>query len=186
MDPLAVAAFLILAFVAAGAAQAAWFASAHSRRFAVPLDGGLTCRGRRIFGDHKTARGFVVMVPAAASAFAALAAAVDTSRIWPLPIGGYAGLGALAGLGFMAGELPNSFVKRQLGIAPGEPAAGRARAAVQCAIDHVDSAIGMLLAIRLVVPVPALTWGLIVIAGPVFHLLFSVLFFRLGLKTRAA
>jgi hypothetical protein len=30
------------------------------------------------------------------------------------------GLGVCAGFGFMAGELPNSFVKRQLGIRPGE------------------------------------------------------------------
>ena len=82
-----------------------------------------------MFGEHKTLRGFVVMIPAAAVSFVALAAAVGdpaAAGLWPLTPLGYAGLGAFAGFGFMAGELPNSFIKRQLGIRPGDCPPGAA------------------------------------------------------------
>src|SRR5205085_2257383 len=107
----------------------AWFAAPVSRRFSYPIDGGRTYRGTRIFGEHKTLRGFVVMVPAAAVSFAVLAAAIGDlphAGLWPLTFAGYAWLGGWAGLGFMAGELPNSFVKRQLGIRPGQSRQGLA------------------------------------------------------------
>jgi CDP-diglyceride synthetase len=120
----------MLAFVLAGVAQTAWFASALSRRFAIPLDGGLTLGGTRIFGDHKTLRGFLIMLPASAVSFVVLASLVHNPAalgLWPLTLGGYARLGAIAGFGFMAGELPNSFVKRRLGIGPGAVARGRLR-----------------------------------------------------------
>ena len=121
IDPFTCAVFLMSAFVLAGFVQVAWFATAMSQNFAVPLDRGRTVGGRPIFGAHKTLRGFVVMVPAAALAFsivARVAGAGDAqSGLWPLTSLQYAMLGAWAGLGFMAGELPNSFVKR---VAAGE------------------------------------------------------------------
>ena len=125
LAPIACALFLIAAFVLAGVAQTAWLGSRTSRRFAVPLDGARTFRGRRIFGDNKTARGFLVMVPATGAAFWLLARLIETRGplahgLWPLTLAGYWWLGVAAGFGFMLGELPNSFLKRQLGIPPGE------------------------------------------------------------------
>jgi hypothetical protein len=181
--------FLLGAFVLAGMAQTAWFAAPLSRRFSQPIDGRLTFRRRRVFGKHKTVRGFVVMVPAAAAAFAAIAAASGDpagAGLWPLTIAGYAGLGAFAGFGFMAGELPNSFLKRQIGIRPGEGPRHRAGAAAQFLADRLDSGVGMLLAVSAVVPTPALTWLLVLAVGPSIHWAFSVLMFHLGLKTRPA
>src|SRR4029453_16561190 len=124
-DPAACACFLIAAFILAGVAQTVWFATPSSRALALPLDLRLTLRGRVLFGENKTVRGFVVMVPAAAMAFATLSILVgggnpEAPRLWTLSPLQYALLGGWAGLGFMAGELPNSFVKRQLGIAPGD------------------------------------------------------------------
>jgi CDP-2,3-bis-(O-geranylgeranyl)-sn-glycerol synthase len=180
--------FLIAAFILAGCAQTAWFAAPLSRRFAVPLDGGARWRGRRVFGEHKTLRGFVVMVPAAAAAFALLAAAIGdpaAAGLWPLTIAGYARLGACAGLGFMAGELPNSFVKRQLDIAPGA-IAPRAWGAAQFAIDRIDSGVGMLAAVAIAAPTPLMTWPIVLAIGPSFHWAFSVAMFQLGLKARPA
>jgi len=181
--------FLLGAFVLAGMAQTAWFAMPLSRRFSQPLDGGARFRGRRVFGEHKTLRGFVIMVPAAAASFAALAAAIGDpagAGLWPLTPTGYAGLGACAGFGFMAGELPNSFLKRQLGIAPGAaPHLGLA-AAAQFAIDRIDSGIGMLLIVSLIAGLPARSWLLVLVVGPSIHWAFSVLMFHLGLKARPA
>ena len=181
--------FLLGAFVLAGMAQTAWFATPLSRRFSRPIDGGGTFHGQRVFGEHKTLRGFVVMVPAAAVSFAAIAAALgDPARagLWPLSIAGYAKLGACAGFGFMAGELPNSFVKRQLGIRPGECPRGRLAAAAQFLADRIDSGLGMLLAVSAIVATPAMTWLLVLSVGPSIHWAFSVLMFHLGLKARPA
>ena len=181
--------FLIAAFIFAGVLQTAWFALPLSRRFAVPLDGGARVRGRPVFGPHKTLRGFVVMVPAAALTFLLLALAIGSPAavgLWPLTPGGYARLGALAGFGFMAGELPNSFVKRQLGVLPGLSAERRWSALAHFAIDRLDSGIGMLLAVALAAPTPLGTWPIVLAIGPSFHWAFSVLMFQLGLKARPA
>jgi CDP-2,3-bis-(O-geranylgeranyl)-sn-glycerol synthase len=191
LDPTACALFLLCAFTIAGAAQIAWFRSARSRPFMAPLDGGCRLRGRRIFGDNKTIRGFVVMVPAAAAAFTILALLVDRhdpSRVglWPLSLLQYAALGGFAGFGFMAGELPNSFVKRQLGIPDGQALQRPAARAVQFVVDRLDSGIGMLGAASLMVPVPVWTWACVLLVGPFIHWCFSLLMFRLGIKARAA
>jgi hypothetical protein len=114
-----------------------------------PLDFGATWRGRRLLGDNKTWRGVVVMVVATAG-WAALLEWLASLGHWS--VGGAVpfeamhplGWGALAGAGYVAGELPNSFIKRRLEIAPGAPApAGLARAAFWT-VDQVDSLAGVL------------------------------------------
>jgi hypothetical protein len=191
INPLACALFVLAAFVLAGTAQTAWFKSAWSRPFMVPLDGGRTLGGRRIFGANKTVRGFVVMVPACAAAFAILArllraAEIDGTGLWTMSYGHYAALGAWAGFGFMAGELPNSFIKRQLGIAEGAAPANIKSAAAQFLADRLDSGIGMLAAMTVMVPVPPRLWAYVLLAGLLIHWSFSILMFRLGIKARAA
>lgn len=189
LNPAACALFLLTAFTLAGVAQTAWFASPASRAFTRPLDGGLRFRRRRLFGANKTMRGFVVVVPAGAAAFALLAAATgDPGRagLWPLSPATYALLGAWAAFGFMAGELPNSFVKRQVNIPPGDAPRSRTWTIVQFVVDRLDSGMGMLAAVSLAVPAPALVWLYVLLIGPAIHWLFSVVLFRLGLKLRAA
>ena len=191
LDPLVCAVFLIVAFIPAGIVQTAWFCSRFSRPWAMPLDFGKTFRGRRIFGPNKTLRGFVVMLPATAVSFFLLGAAVshDTGlagRLWPLGPWGFGLLGLLAGLGFMLGELPNSFLKRQLGIAPGEAARGRLAGPLFFALDRVDSIAGMLLVIGLAVPVPWQTWLYLAVVGPAIHWSFSVVLYWSGVKRRPA
>lgn len=188
VDPIVTAVFLLTAFTLAGIAQTAWFASPMSRAFAIPLDGGRHLRGRRVFGANKTVRGFVVMVPATAAAFVLLAAASGGAAqlwLWPIPLGTYAVLGAWAGFGFMAGELPNSFLKRQLDVEPGAAPAGWP-GLVHFVLDRVDSGVGMLAALSMVVDVPWITWACVLLIGPFIHWSFSFVMFRLGLKGRAA
>ena len=187
VDPRDCALFLIIAFALAGCAQAAWLGSAASRRYMWPVDGGLTFRGRRVFGDNKTVRGFIVMPPATAVAFAVVfLLARDAGGLWPLTPLQYGALGLLAGTGFMLGELPNSFLKRRLGIEPGAPAGGPVLRPLFFAIDRLDSAAGVLAALALVVTIPPATVAYVLAAGSVVHGAFSVLTFRLGGKTRAA
>jgi hypothetical protein len=86
-----------------------------------PLDGGLTLRGRRLLGNNKTWRGALLMC-------AGVLLATLVLSLWPwwwdrLPDdirdAGPLLYGFLLGLGVVVGELPNSFLKRQLDIAPG-------------------------------------------------------------------
>jgi hypothetical protein len=190
-DPLHCALFLIPAFVLAGLLHSLWLHNRLSQFLAIPLDGGRMFRGRPILGANKTLRGFV-MIPAAALAFAALAAIISVPQgvppatLWQLTPAGYAALGAWAGFGFMAAELPNSFVKRQLGILPGQAPASRLTKAICFTIDHIDSIIGMLAAVTVAVRTPWMTWLWVLILGPSIHLLFSWWLFRLGVKRRRA
>ena len=191
-NPLACALFLTVAFIAAGLAHSAWLRMPTSHRLLIPLDGGLHFRGRRVFGENKTVRGFVVMVPAAGAAFATLHLLLArtspglAAELWPLSTVGYATLGAWAGFGFMLGELPNSFMKRQFDVAPGMAPPGRIGAAITFLVDRTDSIIGMLIAVSLVAPTPWLTWLYALLIGPGIHLAFSILLYRLGVKARPA
>jgi CDP-2,3-bis-(O-geranylgeranyl)-sn-glycerol synthase len=93
-----------------------------------PIDGGRTYRGHRIFGDGKTWRGVVVAVVGCVATVAlqkyvigdraGWLLLVDYDRIPVVPFG------AAMGAGASLGELPNSFVKRQLGIAQGKATSG--------------------------------------------------------------
>jgi len=76
--------------------------------------------------------------------------------VWPLRPGGWALLGASTGLCLMLGELPNSFVKRQLGVEPGSPPRHRAGRIAAALADRLDSIVGALIGARLVVE---LSWG---------------------------
>ena len=114
----------------------------------LPLDGGLSYRGRRLFGDNKTWRGAVVTI--GTTTLAAWVLAQLSACCWSLPtlvpLAETHPLvwGLLLGTGYIVGELPNSFAKRRLGISPG--AAGQGTAGrVFWVIDQVDSLAGMLL-----------------------------------------
>ena len=192
LDPFACAAFLIAAFVLAGLAQVAWLRSPLSLLFRIPIDGGRKVRGRRVFGDNKTWGGFVVMVPAVGTVCLLLGLArgllpaVWSRGLWPLTTPGYGLLGCWLGLGFMAGELPNSFLKRQLGIAPGAAPRNRLGRRLCFLLDRLDSIAGATLALALVLPAPLGTCLAILLIGPGVHWLFSVLLYRLGMKARPA
>lgn len=190
LNPMACALFLLAAFVLAGFAQTAWLRSRLSRSFRIPIDGGSTLRGRRLFGDHKTWAGVVVMVPAVGLACSVLALGRQGwpfawgEGVWPLSVGEYALLGCWLGVGFMGGELPNSFVKRQCGIASGTLPRRRFARTVCLVVDRLDSVVGATLALLLVLPVPLMTILAILILGPGLHGLFSLFLYQLGVKAR--
>jgi hypothetical protein len=113
-----------------------------------PLDGGATLRGRRLFGDNKTWRGAIFMSGGVLLATLALSAwpwywdhlPREVREASPLLVG------TLLGLGTVLGELPNSFLKRQLDIEPGS----RRRSALGIALavfDQGDFVLGIWLAL---------------------------------------
>ena len=86
-----------------------------------PIDGGRSLRGRRLLGDNKTWRGAAAMTAGPLVATVALSRCGWWRSRLPAEVreASPAALGALLGLSVWVGELPNSFAKRRLGIAPG-------------------------------------------------------------------
>jgi CDP-diglyceride synthetase len=144
-----------------------------------PLDGG-----RGVLGDNKTWRGALVM-----TAGVALAAALLS--LWPwywrhLPDGirdaGPWPFGLLLGLGVVVGELPNSFLKRRLGIAPG----ARRRSAVGALLSVLDQGDLVLGIWVLLLPLWAMSPGEALIAFAVVgavHLVVNVVGYAIGART---
>jgi len=114
----------------------------------LPIDGGATFRGQRLFGDNKTWRGAVVTIVTVTASAWALArlneCCVHLPTLVPFAALHPAAWGFVLGTGYIAGELPNSFLKRQLGISPGASGQGFA-GRVFWVVDQLDSLAGMLL-----------------------------------------
>jgi|GEM_PF-77188 len=145
-----------------------------------PLDFGMTWRSKRLFGAHKTWRGLIVMTVASAICFFMIRSLV-TKELIPIILLH----GALLGLGYILGELPNSFMKRQMGITEGRARRGVA-ALFQYLIDQADSVIG-------VTVVAALLFGLswqsiffLLIVGTLVHVIIDVLAHEFGWKHRSS
>jgi len=110
-----------------------------------------------------------------------------SASLSPLASTGFAGLmilGFACGGGFMLAELPNSFLKRQLDIAPGNVSSRPALRLIFSFFDRVDSTLGTLLFASLLIPLPSLTWLWAMLFGPGLHALFSTALYRVGVKER--
>lgn len=186
------ATLLLSTLAIAGVAQTLWFKSKLSAHFAYPLDGGATFRSRRVFGDNKTLKGFVVVIPVGALACAILGPLFLSAglSVWSLSAFEYFCLGGLAAFGLMIGELPNSFIKRQLDIAPGEMAE-RDRGQSLWRVfgflaDRFDSVLGVLAIVTIAIPTPFGVWLWAFVLGPPLHWSFSFALYALGVKKRPA
>jgi CDP-archaeol synthase len=120
-----------------------------------PIDAGARWRGRPIFGHSKTFRGPICVAAGTAAGFAleqSLLAHLDAvpplapteSLSWCV--------GAAAGAAAELSELPNSFVKRRLGVAPGATARGLL-SVVFYVWDQLDLLLGYWLVLSLAIPV---------------------------------
>lgn len=113
-----------------------------------PLDGGWSPGGRRLFGANKTFRG-----PAVVGLGAALVCGLQTDllHLWPAaralelvdygPLNGWL-FGFALGVAAMLGELPNSFLKRRLGVEPGATTPRTWLRPVFYLLDQVDVFLG--------------------------------------------
>jgi hypothetical protein len=99
-------------------------------RLKKPMDMGVTCRGKPLFGPNKTWRGFITCSTGTilftyvirflylnSEVFKSISI-VDFNKVNPLHIG------MALGIGMILGELPNSFFKRQMCIGSGERGSG--------------------------------------------------------------
>ena len=159
-----------------------------------PMDGGAVYRdGRRLFGDNKTWKGFLGMIFLTgfwmwffgfldtAFDWAHGLSLFDFGRFSPLEEWIY---GCLWGLGYVLFELPNSFVKRRIGIPPGRNRSGFVGNLFKF-VDQADSVIGCML-FMLFFYVPTFQDGVaIFVAGVVIHFAINLMLYAVGLKGQA-
>ncbi len=150
-----------------------------------PLDSGISFGGRRLFGANKTLRGLVVM-PLAGGALATLLDLIPNARTWCVSIVQAERpflWGAALGAGYLLGELPNSFLKRRLDIAPGDAAHGNTRA-IFWILDQIDSLLGVLAVALLFgsLPIAIVEWLLVITL--VIHPFAAWVMKTMGLKRR--
>lgn len=119
--------------------------------------------GKRLFGAHKTFRGF----------FFGLAIGFLVGLIETLIFGFSLWLAVLAPLGAFLGDLTGAFLKRRLNIPPG---------GLLPVIDQIDFVVG---AIMFTLPLGIITWQiavLVLVITPPIHLFTNFIAFKLKLK----
>jgi CDP-diacylglycerol--serine O-phosphatidyltransferase len=133
------------------------------------------------FGENKTWRGVVVMpLLTIGGVYTALLIERTGSYSVGFSENSIALLGLALGLAYIVFELPNSFIKRRMGIAPGK-LPGEKRFLFALA-DQGDSAIGCVLVYRLFF---AIDWPVVLtflILGTCLHLFFNVGLYAVGIR----
>jgi CDP-archaeol synthase len=149
-----------------------------------PLDGGATIGGRRVLGDNKTWRGALFMIAGPALAAVLLTRWPAYRDALPDAVGAASPVlwGALVGLGVVVGELPNSFLKRRLDIAPGAQRRGGAGLAL-VVLDQADLVPGVWLCLAPVYVLPVLTAIVAFAIVTVIHLGINVVGYAIGART---
>lgn len=138
------------------------------------------------FGRNKTWRGLVVM-PLATVLGVQITRSLEDIGFFgnalvqmPFPDGSTWYLGTLLGLGYVLSELPNSFVKRRLGITEGKlPTKNRFWFAL---VDQADCAIGCGIVFAFAMTVPLGLLVLCIVLGPAIHLVFNIALYAVGIR----
>ena len=148
-----------------------------------PLDGGATLRGHRLFGDNKTWRGAITMFVGAAGAALVLGRMPWYQAMLPQEIrdAGTLPFALLVGLGTPLAELPNSFLKRQLGIQPGTRKRSLQGTLVSL-VDQGDFVLGISLLLLPIWRISLLQLVIAFTAVSAVHLLVSVVGFAIGAR----
>lgn len=154
-----------------------------------PLDFGATFRGTRVFGANKTWRGVLLMSTVSVVVVFAQSELYAVEPLREISVLDYSqvswvALGLALGLSYSLAELPNSFVKRRLGIPPG--GVSRGRAIGQYVIDQADSAIGGTLVLALFLWGDWAALAIVFVVGFSLHVIMDQLFFLFAVKQRGS
>jgi CDP-2,3-bis-(O-geranylgeranyl)-sn-glycerol synthase len=153
------------------------------RILARPIDGGATFRGRRLLGANKTWRGAIVMGSGVVIAALLLSRATWFWSRLPADIRAAGALpyALLLAVGTVVAEFPNSFLKRQLDIAPGSQRQSVAGVLLSL-YDQGDFVLGVWLALAPIWVMTAAQAAAAFACVAVIHLLVSVVGYAIGAR----
>ena len=186
-------AYLIMPIILAGTCNMIFVKSPWLVYLKHPMDHGIRLRdGKRLFGDHKTWKGFLGMMLFSAMwlvVFALFDRLFEACRQLSLiPFDGYtlwqtALFGAVWGFGYVFMELPNSYAKRRIGIGPGKTGDGTT-GIVFSFIDQADSVVGCLCAMLLFYVPSMIDLAAIFFFSVLVHYAMNILLYLLKLKSQ--
>jgi CDP-2,3-bis-(O-geranylgeranyl)-sn-glycerol synthase len=150
------------------------------KKYEAPIDCGLTFRGKRVFGAHKTWRGLIAGIIAgtltlwlqqyAAAHFSWFTKFDEQVNYASLPT---LILGPLFAIGALGGDAIESFFKRQLNIAPGKG---------WFPFDQTDYIIGGAIATMPFVSLSLLQYAWLLVIWLIVHVLSTIIGYFIGLK----
>ena len=175
----------------AGILNMVWVKLPLARGLARPIDGGRhAADGRRLLGENKTWKGLVGMI-----GLGALCGLAWGLLIAGTPVEAFdlfyarqpntplfsAATGALQGLAYGLFELPNSFLKRRVGVTPGKRHEG-GWAVVFVILDQIDSVVGCALLVPFFAPVGVVFVLVATLVGGLTHIVLNLLLFAVHLR----
>lgn len=161
------------------------------KKYRYPIDGGKKLRDdKRLFGDNKTWIGFFSMI-----IFTSLAQAIWGyicnfnlffgknylyNYVENTLLNNFF-IGALFGLAYVLCELPNSYIKRRIDIAPGKTVSGL-KGIICYLFDQIDSIIGVTLVLCIWCEMTLSQFLLYIFLGGITHIVINLILY--GLKIR--
>ena len=157
-----------------------------------PIDRGRCLSdGRRLFGDNKTWKGFLGMVALGGiaqiiwSAVCCSVPALEKNNQFIAAHGSSLaanlGAGLLFGLAYALFELPNSFIKRRIGIAAGKTDKG-IKGALFFVIDQIDSLLGVVLCLSFLCTISFAQYWLYILVGFFTHSAVNLILYALRIR----
>lgn len=157
----------------------------------IPMDAGRTLRdGNRLFGDNKTWKGFIGYIFFGALSTVVWGAVIRNTTLNSLDYFYINNtnsftfnltVGVLLGIAYALFELPNSFIKRRIGITPGKSIEG-ARKVFFIFLDQADSIFGCALVVWMFYELGIVKYLGFVLIGALTHILINVLLYLMHLR----
>ena len=176
----------LMPVVIAGAANMLFTKTRFYRSHSSPIDDG-----KRIFGDNKTWAGFFGMIAATALAqvmwglltasSGAISSRNELYQSFDNTLLFNAAAGTMFGLAYVLCELPNSFIKRRIGIQPGKPSHGFI-GALFFIIDQIDSLLGVVLLLAVFSGLTVPQYIQYIVLGALTHIALNVLLYAAKIR----
>lgn len=139
---------------------------------------------RRLFGENKTVRGFIIMPLAAIPGSILMYSLLENSNITiELSRVNSVLFGLVTGFAYVLFELPNSFLKRRLNISPG--GTSKKFKSLFIILDQIDSNIGICAAALFLFKAPMTTVAIMFLTGLVAAFSVKRILYILRLKKEA-
>lgn len=178
--------------ILAGIFNMVWCKTSFLLALQKPMDNNCVLKdGNRLFGDNKTWKGFIGMI--CLGLICTVLWGFICQLVPVLTTHNYfyhfqentilynSCIGVLLGLMYVLCELPNSFIKRRIGIEPGKTKHNRGKY-LFVFIDQADSVLGMVLIVALFYPMQ-LWFGIVyVMIGAATHIIINIGLYKANLR----